>query len=1406
MTDRPVYKDYFNIKSKYHAVVTQDLIDKGEVDWKSFYPHETFLKLLSTTYKVLTRQLDKSIWVEGAYGTGKSHAALTVKSLLTASAEDIRGYFDEYKLNPELRENYVWLATKSNILTIHRIGSASIEDDMDLIIAVQESILDALRAKGLDNQGEASMKEAFLQWVSNSVNHQYFDNMLSSDVRCSLVFTTGTTVNNILERLNNGTDKEIETTMRGVMKVLKIMGINSIIRDVNQMPGWIESIIKKNHLDAILFIWDEFSEYFMNHPVGLTGFQTLAEISHSNPFYFMIVAHESQILFKDTLTANKTLDRFVKPTIKIDLPDNMAFRLMADAMKVTDDPVLSQEWINYKNSLNTRLINVRNTIKYISNKQHQNSLKTAFKDEDLQDIVPIHPYAALVLKNIAVLFNSNQRSMFDFIVSADNEEIKGFKWFISHYGPKDQDCKLLTVDMLWDFFYGNAQPGLNDDVRSLLDNYSMLQGEKLLPEERRVLKTVLLLEAISLRVTGNELLIPDEQNVDLAFVQSGNKWIPGKANQVAKGLIDKKILFKKPSINGQSEYCVVNVGASNDIDVKREEIIKETTTEQLITNPNVDIYEAINIPIQVQPRYIVKFATVNTFGTIVQNFKVENKPNRFKLIITFSRDDDENKQLEQKILRQVNSSNNDIIFVQILTTVGKTQLENYIENMTFSRYYAGKNDDQSRYYGHQAELVLHQWKAAIEEGSFNLYTLQGKRAERQSNITDLNNSLIYIDRQLYKYGPEQYKVNGLLYRFHQPEIGAKEAIEQKITARGFSVKNKKISIENALTGAWNVANYWKDPAKANLNIVKFKLKVEELIKKEFKKSSKGASVYNIVQELTEPPFGIMPTAISAVVLGFILKEYATADYFWSDGTNSESMSAELMSNAIASSLNHLQKPKDRFKDQYIVTMTPEKRGFLNCTQRAFRIQNVGTIEKARDNIRSAMKGFEFPIWCIKYALKNEKLVSSEDLVSHVIDEYCGIANTANGKSSSESEAADRIGTIVNDNPEVVDDLVMLFNSTETVKGMSAYLELGELPKLAREIGDSGKYMTRIKSKLSADDANWLWNPATVDEKVKDTILDYKIIKESSKTIGSFISIYDVVDEWCKRIDQIRIPYDILAKSTGNLGPFLQQLYYLKQNGLTLDNKKEFYRLLVEQRENFDEFYINQLPYFEKAAGSFLTDVDQKDKTKLFESFPAGQFMKSRTDFYPFVQEKVKDYLRRQWKRKLQDKWDDKTGTRTPFDWSEKYLTPILCMFNNTERPYAKEMLDIINSDDPIEQDAQKAMEWIDNLDFSKLDDQEERDRCFERRIVKDNSILLNDINDVRRELHKTVNVSCYEWMDNSAVQDQIGIMADKEYKLGGCDKALAFVESMDPAELKKYLRERILDDADFGLQFLKHSK
>ncbi|MBR4212232.1 MAG: hypothetical protein IKR84_07595, partial [Oscillibacter sp.] len=185
-------------------------------------------------------------------------------------------------------------------------------------------------------------------------------------------------------------------------------------------------------------------------------------------------------------------------------------------------------------------------------------------------------------------------------------DAKGFKWFISEYGVYT-DPNLLTVDLLWDFFYGRERAGLNDEVRGILENYNQIQAEKLFPDERRVLKTVLLLEAIS-RKNSMELLPPNEQNLDLAF--AGTDWSKGKAIAIANGLVEKKILFKRALGGGKTVFSVVN----NDIptiDPIRKQVIKATTTQGLIVTGA--LMDALTLPPALKQRFVADAAGYDRF-------------------------------------------------------------------------------------------------------------------------------------------------------------------------------------------------------------------------------------------------------------------------------------------------------------------------------------------------------------------------------------------------------------------------------------------------------------------------------------------------------------------------------------------------------------------------------------------------------------------------------------------------------------------------------------------------------------------------------------------------------------------------------------------------------------------------
>ena len=1400
MAGKKLYRDYFNIDPKYYAAVTADLIESGMVSWKSFYPHETFVKLLEKTHTVLSGKDPRSLWVEGAYGTGKSHAALTVKSLLDATDEEVTEYFEDYGLSKDLCQKIIADKNDGLLITIHRIGSGSIRSDQDLILAVQDSIMAALEKHGITNRGEASLRDAALKWLEKKANRDYFNTLIAEE-QYAWTFG-GNDVDAVIDRLQNGTPAQIAKTMRDIITVAENNGITALRLDIQGMADWIKSIIAENQIKAILFIWDEFTEFFQNNPNSLTGFQTLAEISLSHPFYFMIVSHESRSLFLNAETAKKILDRFVPP-VKIELPENMAFRLMAQAMKTTQDTMLKSEWEEYKGELTDDLAGV---CSYITSSMKSSSTlgqKTVLSEQELQAIVPIHPYAALLLKHLSVAFSSNQRSMFDFIISNDMTDAKAFKWFINNYGPLDRP-NLLTIDMLWDFFYGKGQNGLNDDVRVILDSYSLLRSDKMTPDEQQVLKTVLLLQAISLRISDVELLKPNEQNVDLAF--SGTGWSKGKARSIAEKLVRDGILFKRTVGGGKSEYTIANsTGDAATIKKLKDTVVRETKTQDLIIN--ADLIGAIILPPAINGRYILNGAAYGNFTPAVAKLAAISHSERFSVLVTFALNDDEAALVKNQIVNGIKSGKHNIIYVDAsLSPMGKDLFEQYVESMAYSRYYAQNDKHRAGEFQKQAAKCLNDWKEKIAGGAFMLYSAEYPSGKRLANITALQDEFSLINHQKYYYGLESYDVKRDLFvgsaLAQGAECGATQTLKQTF---------KEPKLETALSGAWGVEKYWEDPAKRSLSIVQIKIKVEELIKKGFDSPSGRVCVADIYGELEQAPFGFRATNLAAFVMGFVLKEYVTADYFWSNGSTSESMSVDKMKMAIANAMKQTVSPDKKYKPEYIVAMSAEQRAFLKCTSEAFRIPmtQCGSIESARDQVRISMKKLSFPIWSIKSILETVETRTPAASIASVIDDYCGIANTANSSKTSESDLADAIGRLVLQNTSLTEDLSHLLTNDMCRRGMLAYIDAyqgGALKTLATQIGDGGAYLDQVKQKFNADAANWVWNTETANDKINDVILDYRIITESAKSIPACCSIRDVISGWNSRTNNIKIAFDALKKAAGDLTPFLEELHRMKQtNTLADQNKEKFYSLLVSQRESFDKFYNDQIPYFRTVAEIFIDGMDTDDILKLYQDIPAGQFTKSSTEYMTYIENAVKVFLQNQAKKRLKDLWVEKTGTKDPRDWSARYDTPILCMLDDEERPEAKEIFTIMLENSPSEMSINRAIAYLNRVTyFDKLSNSELRDKCFMNRVVGDYALMLDDAQAIREYLVAHVTVRQYDWMDNSTVQNQIRMLAEKKYKTGGSEKVWAVVEKMDATELRHYLRDLISDNVKVGIEILKN--
>ena len=1391
------YKDYFDIDPDYFPAVNPDVIKSNPELWKKFYPHETFIKLIKDIVSVLNRQQKQNIWVEGAYGTGKSHAVLTLKHLLDSTEQETKEYFETFNLDQDLLKKFLYVKSEGKIITVHRYASSSIIGDNDLFIAIQESIEQALRDAGIDNAAHGAMKDAVVKYLSDEYNKQYFNGLVTGPY-ASLF--GGSDADKIIKDLQEYTEDALRELMRKIFKVANERQIRAFTLDDKGLCEWIRETIRQNKLNAIVFIWDEFTEYFQNNMTALTGFQTMLELSETEHFCFIPVTHKSEALFsaQDTMK-NKILGRFVRPRCVIELPENMAFQLMGAAMQKNSDPVIYQEWTEeILPDLCDRTVNSR----VIVGKQ------TKLNDEQMRGILPIHPYAASLLKHISTSFDSNQRSMFDFIKNDRGDDTHAFQWFIKNCGPLD-DNPLLTIDMLWNFFYDMGKESLALSIRQILDNYPRLSRANLLEDEKRVLKAVLLFQAISFEVRDSvDLFLANEKNLNSAFEGSD---LEGKASHIAEKLVRDKILYKK--IVGKNDVYSVLIGEMSEDQIeKHKKKYLTKTTSSLITDGALD--EAIELPAALKLRYKLVYAGITDFEQTTKKCMNEAERDGKHLygVVTFAKDSSERLALSQKITTKLNENpDTPVIFIDCSKTLlGEEQFAEWVEFKAKADYHSGKDKDQSTQNSNYANDVLKNWRKNIKDGEFVYYSKVRLNGETLATEDALMDELCAYNRKIFTNGLECYNVIANMWTLNAARQGAECGLKEEI-AGTFRSSNPNTKLEVALNGAWKVQDYWT--SSPSLNISAIKARLEELMRTKLRRDGR-ISIRTIFETLSEAPYGFMPCNLSAFILGFLLKEYCGGKYTWSDDTTSDELTVDKMKEMIHEILQQEKTPNPRYRDKYIVTMPQEVKAFIDITSKAFGISKsqCTSVEAARERVRAKMRELSFPIWTLDYIIEGESIDTDVEVVKRLVELYGFLANNVKEETDmSENDIAIEIGKISLKNASAISDLEKLFTAEKCQIGIKAFLDVykdGELIKLANAVNDGNQYINVLRSKFAVDAANWVWRKGTAEAVIDSVILEYQIIEESNKCVGTSKSYKDALRAWSGKANNMRLSFSAIKNDVDDLDVLLGYIYEIcTTDQLQEQHKQAFLDSMKIFGAKFVDFYNNrQNDVFKKVCDFELTGLSDADKDKVYGAMPMGCFTKDKVGYSNLVAQMVEEQKKGLNSMKLRNIWREKTNTSSPYQWSEQFSMPIFAMLAEQEVTVCRKIFATINSNKADAKDISDAITYLENAKFFDfLSDASQRDKMFVKNIIRDNAVMLSNIAEVKDYLRSHVTDVPYYWFGSPSVQSTLNKMAEAKYNKDGYEIAFQKIDQMSAEDVKKYLKDLIKNNKNVGVEIIKNN-
>lgn len=1375
------YREYFDIDERYFPCIDDSAINAG-APWENTYPHSTFIDLLLAMERALSRQEKKSLWIEGAYGTGKSQCAYALKKILEVPEKEVRAYWDSYeplKKHKDLLEKYIGHKEKG-IITAHRYASGGIMSPRDLFFAVQESISAALEKQGLEYRGENTLKESVIAWIEKSVNSRYFDDLLRQPEWASLF--SQSTADDVLNALKKG--GEIKSLMSNIFRMADKEGITALNIDSDRLIAWLTDVIDENDVKIVL-IWDEFSDYFRNNRESLSEFQKLAALVQNKPFYFIVVTHESQQIYiseSDRGNRLKVSDRFI--SVPITMPDNIAFNLIGHAFNVK--PSARTNWEYLASDLNSRLDASQNAVMKVTRIGNIQVMK---------NIMPLHPMTALVLKNIASSFKSNQRSMFDFIKSPSDKGVKAFQWFIENTGPRD-DHPLLTVDMLWDFFYEKGKDNLTSDIRQVLDTFSQQQG--LREDEERVLKAVLIMQAVDQRLSGAlELLKPTDQNLSYVFegIAGG---LDASSKNIAKQLKDNGILVSHSLGGGRTAYgAAVLAGDQVRIDNLKKEVRQSGNTSKLVTEGSLSTVLGLSPALRLRFETIpgtgeITPVTVFDFKRTINSLTEKDSGWNFHAVIAFAKDETEAASFRNTIKATVTEKKYaDIVFIDALSTpLGPDAFEQYVEFSAMTTYYSGNNNASSREYSDKARRVLDQdWKNRIYNGQFIVYTYENQQGEKFSYGHDVASILQgRVVSRFPKLLDFEKNLTENQLKLTSPKQAARCGISQKTS--GAMVGAEKY----VLAEVWNVEKYWEAPVTASLNISKIKLEVDRIIETSF--LIDGQIGIGDVYDYLEGECGFAPCNLSAFITGFLLKEFGGEPYRYSDSSGShEPMTEEKLAEMIGNYIGKSPKPKPT----YIVKMTAEERAFYELTEKAWGIEpdTCSSATQAASSVAYKMRALGLPAWTLAEV--------DEEGVYDVVQKYIDLVK-AEGVEAHKMSVS--IGKTALARPSLDLSLRELISAENCQKGMKKFLlafEDGRILRLAEEIGAKDNMLSDIR-RLFEVKHSCLWEKQTGENEIRRLLTEYGIVKVSNGILNvSARSMSGAFKCWRERLKFYSLSSEALKEKVPSLSNLIGLLLRIFQNSDILpEQQKSFLAEITDRNMEMRELLNDEIRFFSEIYKPYLFDLSLNEVEELKSKLPNNLFERSITECNGKVKTEADNFRKNQLKTKMLSLWNEKTKTKNPQAWSNINRTPILCCVAETEFSAAKKTFDTINRGWGTDAEVKGAIAFLNSTSlFETLADSVLRDAAFEREIVGEYGLMLPDLDRIRTSLESlAIEGDAYGWYGNPIVKNKVKQLAEAEYNAGGSDRVLSKIDEMDNEDTKSYLKRLVRESMIVGLEIL----
>ncbi|NPV08139.1 MAG: hypothetical protein HPY83_09275 [Anaerolineae bacterium] len=1244
----PIYADYISVNQDFEPIFSQEVDRRDTNAWRSFIPHADWLKTLDHLLRALERGTAsdrRPLLLHGAYGTGKTFAAFVLKHLLEDDLDEVRSYLATqraFREQGDLERRLLAAREQGDHLVAYRSGSAHVTNSFTLLGQVQEGVRQALLARGYELPMTPTLYQAVLEKLDgpdSSFNWQ------AAFRRHESTFPDFSDADGVIRRLRTGVDNEENAEL--LARVHQVMSEEGymVLGDPEAVKAWLGEVIEAAQLKSILFIWDEFTEYFRQNP-STTTLQELAHLSASEPFYLFLITHKAPEVarqYGDQADWRRLLDRFT--VIPYQMATVTAYHLMAGAINV--NPQRQEEWESRREAMWGWVA--------AAAKMLVTAAREGERREDFKALVPIHPYAAFLLSTISREFSSSERTLFRWLRGEKGQEdpLGSFPRFLRQ--DVDTEPAWLTADALWDYFFLDENLELADKVRDIVSYYRS-RSANLGDRERQALRAVLLLIALERQMGQvDPRLLPRQKNVLLMLVGTRKE---AEAMATIESLVHQDVVRQLPG--PEKEYTI----AASSVDHVRvrglkeglprfEQLVQQHARGEALIADEALRWFSVSDDVAARRQALTVASAAEFLKRRERVFSPRVEPYQIAAVLIVSQDDEEVRSAEQLSRSLARDLPRGLIAVSQVP-FGRQRWEDWREQRAHELYYQEIRDTaNATVHADRAKRLLEGWGQELAKQSLRVFFREME--EIASGASGYGAFLRRVIASVYRYRPELISPVSTL---HRDTFGRKGASISLGAERPKNNPYRDFVNDLQRLGLWDPSTYRASIQRQPEHPLS---KMQQVVDAAFAQSN-GVSLRQLWGRLQDEPIGLMPSPMGIVLMGLLLRDYCDG-HFWADGIST----FPLNPSKLAELIDGVMKGKS---NATVCAMTREAQDFCQLVSTLFSLPagEADYPDTARRAAREALKRIGYPIWLLRLddgPPLRQAVVALEEL----------LRDTNESAQALEGEVLRRFVEAVTPHAEAIQAGL---SSSHLSTNMLRFLEEAE-PGVLEEAKALGLELDEVVAQLKAvmHEEVWLWREEQIRERLPEAAGRLKLLKALNDLLGVHDrNLVTALDRLRGRVRGSKLPLAVLAAgSDDSTARVLQKLATILDPKEAAGGLGTLAEELNARRESvrraLDGPQAALVRWADRIAEITLSDSDGYD---VWQRLP-DMSDRPPADLRQEVLRQAGELHRNRLAAEAVATWQRLTGSASPRAWSEARGLPIQWLLDS---PAALEMLGRLN--------------------------------------------------------------------------------------------------------------------------------